>query len=580
MVWHGIHDMWKEKPDEEHSQGKMMLHERQIKAELAYAALKKEGYPGTQRLSSMDTSNPQQETDSASERRRDSAIDVDSYRSSTERKRDGIVFDPDSPLKVPAPALENRRSATPLSEAYSGAKPSLRLRKPSFASLKKVKSHLQLPSSKRNSASPAPIPSIESDSAMSSAVPNALKKQLSKKDLQKQLKLTKKVSDLETQLEKARRELQEAKQQIPPVPPLPSVGTLRPFVPGALASLPSERLLSEHLSETSPSLPNATTIAIERAMGMREDDIEIVGPRKRQVTTPALGKGERNMGSNSKAGSAKKRKSGDSDDLMYKPNSGDDDDFVSTEAIKAYRRKLRGRPPKVQKAEPDSSPGTPRGTKKSSTAAKSPNDDPEKRVPSNSSDFSFPFDSTRVDKAKILSMRSNPNSKVPFMKLSDDVINLKKEFPGITNEQVVKYISTLLRDENTPPRTSSRQPNPLAIGGEQAQYPQHKAQRHPPLLGRPRSLSPTKSPSRAHNPSSPPPSRDYSKKAEMRLGNPTGKAEDEVITISPANDRNVPPVPQVPRELEGRRVEIKELEGQMVGSKELEGKEEWQWDVF
>jgi hypothetical protein len=72
----------------------------------------------------------------------------------------------------------------------------------------------------------------------------------SRKDLQKQQKLVKRVSDLEGKLEAARRQLSEVTGE--PVPPLVSsdlpqrVGRSR-FIPGALSTLPSERLLSGYV---------------------------------------------------------------------------------------------------------------------------------------------------------------------------------------------------------------------------------------------------------------------------------------------------------------------------------------------
>lgn len=69
----------------------------------------------------------------------------------------------------------------------------------------------------------------------------------SRKDLQKQQKLVKRVSDLEGKLENARRQLSEALGEPLPVQPQPRVGRSR-FVPGALSTLPSERLLSGYVA--------------------------------------------------------------------------------------------------------------------------------------------------------------------------------------------------------------------------------------------------------------------------------------------------------------------------------------------
>jgi hypothetical protein len=72
----------------------------------------------------------------------------------------------------------------------------------------------------------------------------SLRRLPSRKDLHKQQKLVKRVSDLEGKLEAARRQLAEALGE--PIP-VPSSGMNRSrFTPGALSSLPSERLLSSY----------------------------------------------------------------------------------------------------------------------------------------------------------------------------------------------------------------------------------------------------------------------------------------------------------------------------------------------
>lgn len=73
------------------------------------------------------------------------------------------------------------------------------------------------------------------------------RKMPSRADLQKQQKLVKRVSDLEGKLEAARRQLTESlAEPLPLAPPIRSIGHSR-FVPGALATLPSERLLAGYV---------------------------------------------------------------------------------------------------------------------------------------------------------------------------------------------------------------------------------------------------------------------------------------------------------------------------------------------
>ncbi|KAL9115606.1 MAG: hypothetical protein Q9187_007241 [Circinaria calcarea] len=78
---------------------------------------------------------------------------------------------------------------------------------------------------------------------------NLEQEQARKKVLQKQQKLSKKVSNLEGKLELARRDLQMLTQE-EDVPPVPQVlaWKVKAFVPGVLATLPSERFLYDGLA--------------------------------------------------------------------------------------------------------------------------------------------------------------------------------------------------------------------------------------------------------------------------------------------------------------------------------------------
>jgi hypothetical protein len=106
-------------------------------------------------------------------------------------------------------------------------------------------------------------------------LPGEVRKQKSKKELQRQAKLLRRVSTLEEKLEKARRELQELMgEEAPPVPErahCKDPSHQRKFIPGALPSLPSERLLYNNnpvspISQTSTSAPpNSISEMIQRA---------------------------------------------------------------------------------------------------------------------------------------------------------------------------------------------------------------------------------------------------------------------------------------------------------------------------
>jgi len=564
MVWQGIHEMWKDKSENESNVEKPDPNDRRVKVEEAYAVLRRNGYPGTKGASTLELSSVRQDVDAASQLRPDSGIDVDSYRSSKDRKREGRVFDAEEARKSTMSSIGNQESRTSGSE--SNSRSSIRLSNPAFSTLRKVKSHFQLPSSKRNSAILSPMTLDEFDNPKVNTEQNTLKKQMSKKDLHKQQKLTKKVSDLESQLDRARRELHMSMELAPPIPSLLSISKPRPFIPGALASLPSERLLNDHLERHSTLVPDPDPkpAEVERTLCFPEEDVDIIGLKKNHITSPTPKKDQNNAKSARKSGTSKKRKSGDAVDRIYVP-SGDEEDLYSTE--ETYERKNRGRSAKLQKTKPEGSPASSRPTQKESVS-------PEKAISPVSQDRTVSttftgslstFDPAKVDQAKILAMRSNPNSTVPFGKLSDDIINLKKEYPGITNDQMVKYISFILDGERRhPSRRASMQFN-----AAKATTTTTEPRQPPPALSRPRSASPSKRFPKTGASLSPPPSLDFSKKPETRLRDNRGVASEEVVMISPTKDTSVPPVPKIPRELEGQTAKVMDEEGQ---------KEEYQWD--
>lgn len=234
-AWRGINGIWKEKEKSTPDPSKAILQERGEKAQKAYAELKKNGFTGTQGASRLSKTDdiPALRYDSGQDSRpssfRDSAVDLDEYRSSTENKEGN------EEQFMPAPNVPLvSRSTSPMPNTAS-RRSSLTLRTPSFQTLKKATSHLQLPSIKRHSA--------QSDASGSS---QQIHKQPSKRDLAKQQKLSKRVSDLESQLEMARRKLEDALESAPPIEPAEKP-TRKPFKPGALPSLPSERLLNAHV---------------------------------------------------------------------------------------------------------------------------------------------------------------------------------------------------------------------------------------------------------------------------------------------------------------------------------------------
>ncbi|KAG8526350.1 uncharacterized protein KY384_000343 [Bacidia gigantensis] len=223
----------------------------------AYTALKEGGFQGMkttvnhQHINVEPTLNFEDLQDACRNSFHDSAIDVEAPS-----KRNS--HDTTSSNKLQIPGRRSRdRSKSPASVASSGRRSFTHLRSPSVQDLKKVKSHLQLPS-KKNRASKE-IPSI--DSVLAADTPEAnrgLQRRPSKKELARVQKLNKRVSDLETKLDSARQELQDSLDSAPAVPQLPTTVGRKQFVPGALATLPSERLLGARAQRVLDQASDAT----------------------------------------------------------------------------------------------------------------------------------------------------------------------------------------------------------------------------------------------------------------------------------------------------------------------------------
>ncbi|KAK0122300.1 hypothetical protein ONS95_010546 [Cadophora gregata] len=236
-----------EEEDEEAAQLRI-LHERQAKAEKIYQELKESGHFRDSAVTPRLFPPPPP----ISERKvgkHDSGIefgDLDmsgaSTRGSTsiEEKRKGRIF-------LELPKVSQQRGESPGSN-YSASvaqsntstpnKPKFNFKKPSLANLKK--------------ASLSNIKSAFAGDSSLSVNDHQARRIPSRKDLQKQQKLVKRVSNLEERLKQARQQLAEAlNEPLPsasPVSQVPSRVSRSRFVPGALSSLPSERLLSGYVS--------------------------------------------------------------------------------------------------------------------------------------------------------------------------------------------------------------------------------------------------------------------------------------------------------------------------------------------
>jgi hypothetical protein len=246
--------------EEEDAQTKA-LRERQEKAERIYRELKESGrfrdaahvchtpYPPTQ---SFSDKKPPAKHDSGVEFGDSDLNARHSHEMTREDKRMGRIFlEPPfstQPTRSLSP-VSNVSGSVACSDTSSPSKRSFMIKK---ASLSNINARLKKPSLSNIKKS------LMGESRESLAYPSTTdlhhhhqaRRVPSRKDLQKQQRLVKRVSDLEGKLEAARRQLSEAIGE--PVPALPTGPiervTRRRFRPGALASLPSERLLNGYVS--------------------------------------------------------------------------------------------------------------------------------------------------------------------------------------------------------------------------------------------------------------------------------------------------------------------------------------------
>ncbi|KAL5326060.1 hypothetical protein ACEPPN_007198 [Leptodophora sp. 'Broadleaf-Isolate-01'] len=231
-----------EEEDEEAAQLRV-LQERQAKAERIYQELKESGH-------FRDSAVGPRLFAPASEKKagkHDSGIefgDLDmssSARGSTsiEEKRKGRIFlePPKFSQRAESPG-SNYSASVAQSNNSTPNKPKFNFKKPSLANLKK--------------ASLSNIKSAFAGDSTLSVNDHQARRVPSRKDLQKQQKLVKRVSNLEERLKQARQQLAEAlNEPLPsgsPTSQAPSRVSRSKFVPGALSSLPSERLLSGYVS--------------------------------------------------------------------------------------------------------------------------------------------------------------------------------------------------------------------------------------------------------------------------------------------------------------------------------------------
>lgn len=476
-VWRGFGNTREEKPPGLLSE-KGIMQERQSKAEKAYAELKRNGYKGTQPSSrtveclSVPAVKVEPAVDEARHfPYRDSGVDVDGYRVSAESERNGQVPTSVRTPMNPPPTPTARDVVSPMSNTISPRKSSMHFRKPSFQNLKKVKSQIQLPSMKKQ-ASIQPGPEGESVT-----IQHNLRKQPSRKDIAKQEKLSKRVSNLEAQLEIARMNLRHSVHETTADANKQYVKGTRAFKPGALASLPSERLLSKGLVtnengealRAGPEVVHELSCERKSLLSSEHDDEEI-----------------------DQAGSASQLEkelveSMNQDNLYIKRNSESRHDLDTSSAIEQIdvnklgssgfieelpKRRLRS---SSRIKEIIDTSANERKMLELGIASRTPHKPPNQGlevVPPLPTAQTI-FDSSQVDQARLLSMRCIGDMKTPLGRHPEDLDNLRKEFPMVSTDQLARYVDQLSRD---------------AKGIDHRSLAHHN-QEIAPLLAQPRSVS-------------------------------------------------------------------------------------------
>ncbi|KAJ9262688.1 hypothetical protein DTO195F2_3409 [Paecilomyces variotii] len=351
-MWENVSDIWKPPQDRPKTQ-KEIMKERQTQAQKAYAELKKSGYRGTKGNFGQTSNGVNPEIADQTWKAIQEKME---YRSSGNHSRNTSAslstrdgYQPsfnDNKEMLPTPGRPDQVSSF----------------KSSLQDLRKARSALSIPSIKRRDGSPQ---RRSLDTPSEDFQRPSVHKQRSRKELARQAKLMKKVSNLEDKLERVRRELREmtAELEAPPVPPLPVVAydalPPRRFVPGALPSLPSERLLNNQ-AESGPEPVSAPAPAhsIRCVESGNESEHEQARTRKLFSTPKARRLPKEQRHPVSQDASPLKRKSPDvnrkqSNDIPPEEQYQDE----GAETDRSSRKKQSARKSKAQKYSQGDSPG-------------------------------------------------------------------------------------------------------------------------------------------------------------------------------------------------------------------------------
>ncbi|KAL8960658.1 MAG: hypothetical protein Q9193_002681 [Seirophora villosa] len=132
------------------------------------------------------------------------------------------------------------------------------------------------------------------------------------------------------------------------------------------------------------------------------------------------------------------------------------------------------------------------------------------------------FDPAKVDKEKLLALRSIPKDSLPFGCHLDDIVNLQKEFPHCGQKDLDQYLSSLRQHHDAKARPcNTENANPATPFSEQG-----------------RSSSPTKA--LKEDDSAPHAGNNISPKRRMVRELST---IEEAITVDPSKDKSIPPMP-------------------------------------
>ena len=529
-MWNGINGTRKEKREVPLKPHQAIPDERKVKAEKEYAELKKQGVSGTQIGSKIRYS-----FDVSTIKREDNLgvvepvpyqgpeAQVHEDRSIKKTKRNGMIFDASGEeIKSPLlPALDSTTSSL-LSGQSLNERSSSNPRRPSLPSLKKVKSHFHLPSSKRSSLTNVSMSSTESNVCNTDPDVNVIKNQPSRKDLNKQQKLSKRVSNLESKLETARRELLEAMHASPSIQDLSSRRTPRSFVPGALPSLPSERALyvqtSEHGQKEKVSFPESvpeliTMPALSNILSQTPSEIFISKENHIEDTTAMM---DRALKIQPQIGAAAPICH---NSLASKVDT-DHPLISSSKTVSINHTNLS--PQEIVHTNPQGSIASPVTARKTESNSNSPADIQTK--------------AKTASQATPKKPRAKKRKSSPSYKPKDDDSDDDEYWKPISKS------SRKIRD------TSSGSPN----------------------VEKRAKIRKNDSPSSNQKPKSPF-SQEHGRKSEVPVNDSLADliSDPNTVTISPSKDKNIPPVPPVPKGFEGHAAKV---------FTEVTKKEDYQWD--